>query len=54
MPRKRVTVSVSALSVLALSGAASAADQRGPQVVEEHATASNDPHCSRSAGGTRK
>jgi hypothetical protein len=35
-----VTVSVSALSVLALSGAAPAA-QRGPQVVEEHATASN-------------
>lgn len=36
-----VTMSVSALSVLALSGAASAADQRGPQVVEERATASN-------------
>jgi hypothetical protein len=36
-----VTMSVSALSVLALSGAASAADQRGSKVVEEHATASN-------------
>lgn len=36
-----MTVSVSALSVLALSGAAAAADQRGPKVVEEHATVSN-------------
>jgi hypothetical protein len=36
-----MTVSVSALSVLALSGAAAAADQCGPKVVEEHATVSN-------------
>jgi hypothetical protein len=36
-----MAMSVSALSVLALSGATAAADQRGPKVVEEHATVSN-------------
>ena len=38
---RRLSLSVSALSVLGLSGAALAADQREPQVVQEHATVTN-------------
>jgi hypothetical protein len=38
---RRLSLSVSALSVLGLSGAALAADQREPQVLQEHATVTN-------------